>query len=227
MRRSDRLLDLIAILRDGRLHRAEDMARKLGVSMRTIYRDMETLAASGVPIEGERGLGYTAKAAVTLPPLNLTDEELAALHLGLAVVAQGPDADMRAAATALAGKIDAVLPEDRSSAPLAPGFATGAFAAAARGFRHMPVFRAAIRSRQKLRARLAEGQILTLRPLKLDYWGRVWTGIAWTEEPAEFVVLPIDRIETLEVLPGLFVDEAGKRLADYLAHHDGPSEGRE
>ena len=53
MRRSDRLFDLVQILRDGRLHRAVDLAQALGgVSVRTIWRDMATLIASGMPIEG-------------------------------------------------------------------------------------------------------------------------------------------------------------------------------
>ncbi|SFA72414.1 Predicted DNA-binding transcriptional regulator YafY, contains an HTH and WYL domains [Poseidonocella pacifica] len=217
MARTDRLLSLIEILRDGRLHRAEDLGARLGVSIRTIYRDMETLAASGVPIEGERGLGYTAQAAITLPPLNLTEEEMGALHLGLAVVAQSGDEELRTAAKALAAKVEAVLPEDRSTTALAQSFATGAFAAAAQAFRHIPAFRAAIRSRQKLRARMEDGREETIRPLKIDYWGRVWSGIAWGEETGDFLTLRIDRIAGLTVLPGLFVDEPGKRLDDYTA----------
>ena len=62
MRRTDRLFELIQILRDGRLHRGQDMAEKLGVSLRTLYRDMDTLIASGIPVEGERGLGYMMRA---------------------------------------------------------------------------------------------------------------------------------------------------------------------
>jgi predicted DNA-binding transcriptional regulator YafY len=57
MRRTDRLFEIIQILRDGKLHRAQDIAARLEVSTRTIYRDMDTLVASGVPVEGERGVG--------------------------------------------------------------------------------------------------------------------------------------------------------------------------
>jgi predicted DNA-binding transcriptional regulator YafY len=216
MKRSDRLYALIEILKDGKLHRAEDMASRLNVSIRTIYRDMDLLAASGIPIEGERGLGYTAHAAITLPPLNLTEAELQALHIGLAVVGEGGDEDLRNAARTLAEKIDAVLPEDQSSAPQSIGFATGPFAEAAQGFRHMPTFRAAIRARQKLRiVRVDATSPETIRPLKLDYWGRVWTIVAWNEDLADFITCRIDRIETVQPLPGLFVDEPGKRLSDY------------
>lgn len=94
MRRTDRLFDLIQILRDGRLHRAQDMAEQLEVSVRTVYRDMDTLVSSGLPVAGERGLGYMMTAPITLPPLNLTLAELEALHLGMAVVAEAADEEL-------------------------------------------------------------------------------------------------------------------------------------
>jgi len=53
------------LLRDGRLHRAQDLADKLEVSVRTIYRDMDTLVLSGVPVAGERGIGYMMTAPIT------------------------------------------------------------------------------------------------------------------------------------------------------------------
>jgi predicted DNA-binding transcriptional regulator YafY len=221
MRRTDRLFDLLLILRDGRLHRAQDIADRLEVSVRTIYRDMDTLIASGVPIAGERGLGYMATAAITLPPLNLTLTELEALHLGMAIVSEAADDDLKAAARSLSAKIDAVLPQDRTSPPVTFGFAVYPFAEAAKGFQHMPAIRAAIRTRQKLRIDYhdAEGGTTDriIRPLQLEYWGRVWTATAWCELRADFRVFRVDRIDRLTVLPQLFVDEPGKTLADYLS----------
>ncbi|SFP20036.1 helix-turn-helix transcriptional regulator [Tranquillimonas alkanivorans] len=220
MHRTDRLYELIQILRDGRLHRAHEMARKLGVSLRTIYRDMETLMASGVPVQGSRGMGYRMTAPITLPPLNLTLAELEALQLGLMVVAEAGDDEQTAAAHALSDKIDAVLPEDRSAMPRELGLAVYPFAEAAHGFRHMPAIRAAIRARQKLRVSYSDtdgtDSQRTIRPLKLDYWGRVWTVTAWSETDADFRVLRADRIGELRVLPELFVEERGKTLMDYL-----------
>lgn len=226
IKRTDRLFDLIQILRDGRLHRAEDLAQKLGVSIRTIYRDMDTLVASGVPIAGERGLGYMATAAITLPPLNLSLTELEALHLGMAIVGEAADDELRRAAASLSAKIDAVLPEDRRTPPSAWGFAVYPFADAAKGFQHMPAIRAALRARQKLLVSYrkddgAQSQRV-IRPLQLDYWGRVWTVTAWCELRNGFRVFRVDRIETLRVLPQLFVDEAGKTLADYMAGEHKP-----
>jgi predicted DNA-binding transcriptional regulator YafY len=222
MRRTDRLFDLVTALRDGRLHRAQDLARRLEVSVRTIYRDMETLQASGIPVEGERGVGYMLTAPVTLPPLNLTLLELEALELGMAVVAEAADPELQAAARSLSAKIEAVIPADRAPPKEGWGFAVYPFADAARGFRHMPSLRAAIRSRQKLalayRDATGRASSRTIRPLQMEYWGRVWTLTAWDETRTDFRSFRVDRIEDLRALPELFVDEPGKSLADYLDH---------
>lgn len=210
MRRADRLMSLIRHLRDGELHRAADLAKAMKVSLRTIYRDMETLAASGVPIEGERGTGYRVTAAITLPPLNLSMAELEALHLGLAAMGQAQDTDLAAAAASLAAKLDGVLPE--GNAPHA--LAVYPFADAARGFQHLPKIRSAIRARQKLALTIA-GKDKTVRPLQLDYWGRLWTCIVWCDTTRKFDELRIDQISGLRVLPSLFVEEEGKRIEDY------------
>ncbi len=234
MRRTDRLYELIQLLRDGRLHRAQDLAARLGVSMRTIYRDMETLAASGVPVEGARGVGYQVSAAITLPPLNLTMTEVEALHLGMRIVGEVADSDLQAAARSLSAKIDAVLPEDRKAPPTGWGFATYPFADAARGFQHMPTLRAAIRVRQKLRiayeneaceAGGAEIGERTIRPLQLEYWGRLWTVTCWCELRSDFQVLRVDRIKEMRLLPELFVEEPGKSLRDFMARENARPEG--
>ena len=214
MRRADRLMQLVQILRDGSLHRASDLAEATEVSLRTIYRDMETLAASGVPIEGERGIGYRVTAAITLPPLNLTMTEMEALHLGLSAVSHSDDAELSAAARALSVKLDAVMPEDRSHAPRGYGFAIYPFADAARGFQHLPILRQALRTRQKLEL-VMHDKTRIVRPLQLDYWGRLWTCVVWCETSSQFDEIRVDQISNQRILPSLFVDEAGKGLRDY------------
>lgn len=215
MRRSDRLMRLIQILRDGTLHKAEDLARRMEVSLRTVYRDMDTLAASGVPIEGERGVGYRVTAAITLPPLNLTMTEVEALHLGLMAVASSNDEDLTQAAQSLSQKLDGVLPEDRSMTTKGFNLAVYPFADAARGFQHLPTIRQALRTRQKLSVTVG-AKTRTLRPLQLDYWGRLWTCVVWCETTKGFDELRVDEFEALRILPGLFVDEADKSYAAYL-----------
>ncbi|MDX8353249.1 YafY family protein [Cognatiyoonia sp. IB215182] len=223
MRRADRLMQLVQILRDGTLHRAGDLAAATNVSLRTIYRDMETLAASGVPIEGERGIGYRVTAAITLPPLNLTMTELEALHLGLLAVGQGQDTELSAAAEALSNKLDAVMPEDRSRAPPGYSLAVYPFADAARGFQYLPQMRQAIRTRQKL-ALVLDDEERIVRPLQLDYWGRLWTCVVWCETRKDFDALRVDQITDLRVLPSLFVDEADKSLSAFNARRHSQSE---
>jgi predicted DNA-binding transcriptional regulator YafY len=224
MARKDRLFSLIQILRDGNLYRACDLAELVGVSLRTLYRDMYTLAASGVPIRGERGLGYQITAAYTLPALNLTKTELEALHLGLAAVGESEDAELSAAAKALSRRVDGVLPED-SAAASGWSFATYPFADAARGFQHMPKLRQAIRSKQLMQITLG-AQTLRLRPLALDYWGRLWTLAAWDESAQDFITLRVDKITRLDAMPAVFVDEPGKSLVDYLAWNKHPDRSR-
>ncbi|KUJ80619.1 transcriptional regulator [Ruegeria marisrubri] len=219
MRRTDRLFDIIQILRDGKLHRASDVADRLGVSVRTIYRDMETLSQSGVPVEGERGLGYQLRDQITLPPLSLTRPELDALNLGIAIVAEAADADLRAAAEALADKIDTGLPAQTIAAADEWKIALHPFADAARGLAHMAPLRAAIKSRQKLRLTYRESEGTAseqvVRPLQMESWGRVWTLTAWCELRQAFRVFRLDLIEDVTPLPELFADEPGKRLSDY------------
>ncbi|MFY0616856.1 MAG: YafY family transcriptional regulator [Shimia sp.] len=215
--RSDRLFEVMEVLKDGQLHRAEDLATRLSVSLRTIYRDMKTLADSGVAIEGERGTGYRAKAALTLPPLNLTEEELEALHVGLAVVGAGMEGGLRKAAESLSAKIDAVLPEEVGGVVAGFGFATYPFEGTAQALPHLTPLRTAIRAKQKLRVNQRDESAQDVRPLKLEYWGRVWTLTVWDETHSDFAQIRVDQITQLAPLPGLFVEEPGKSLQDFLA----------
>ena len=219
MRRTDRLFDIIQILRDGKLHRAQDIAATLEVSVRTIYRDMDTLVASCVPVEGERGVGYMITEAISLPPLSLTTAELEALNLGLAIVGKAGDDALKAAAQTLGDKIDAVLPARTIAEAEAWRFAVYPFADPTRNLAHMPLLRAAIKARQKVRLvyTARDGAVSTrvIRPLHMEYWGRVWTLTSWCELRSAFRVFRLDLIETAEALPELFVDEPGNRLIDY------------
>lgn len=222
MQRTDRLFEIIRILRDGQLHRAQDMAIKLRVSVRTIYRDMDTLAASGVPVEGERGVGYIITQAISLPSFILTVDELEALQLGIAIVAETTDETLKSAASSLANKIDNLLPERTIEEANKWQFAIYPFASSVRGFSHMPILRAAIRAKQKLKLTYhsKENRITsrTIRPLHIEYCGRVWTLTAWCELREQFHIFRVDLIQFAEALPEMFVDEPGKRLKDYNLH---------
>jgi predicted DNA-binding transcriptional regulator YafY len=216
-KRSDRLAALMARLQDGQVHRAEDLALDLGISLRTVYRDMEVLMASGVPVSGARGSGYRAEAAFSIPPMHVTEPELEALHLALAILGESGMEDLAEAARSLSAKYDAVLPEDAAKA--APfGFAAYPLDAETRSMRHLPAIRSAIRARQKLRIALTGlREPHVIRPLRVDYWGRVWLCIAWDEAINDFNRFRVDEVQGVTALPGLFVEEPGKTLADFDA----------
>lgn len=110
MKRDARLYDIVQALRDGRLHTASELAARTGVSTRTIWRDMEMLAATGMPVEGERGLGYILRSPLVLPPTMLTQDELEALVEGLRHVGQEGNPRARAARSLLY-KVTTLLPQ--------------------------------------------------------------------------------------------------------------------
>lgn len=217
MLRTDRLYDLIQILRDGRLHRATDLARAKNVSVRTIWRDMATLMQSGLPIEGERGVGYILRAPLALPPLMLTAQELHALRTGLALAAASSDAATAKAARTLAGKIAAVTPkppqgDDHTQLPRPQSTARP---------KSIPLLRRAIRARHKVSLSCLEAQNILrhfdARPLYLDLKSTIWTLTAFDEGARQFVVIRLDRIIDAVVLPDVFARTPGCELTDFRA----------
>lgn len=224
MRRTDRLFDLIQILRDGKLHRARDLALRLDVSVRTVWRDMGTLVATGLPVEGERGVGYILSAPMTLPPVALSREELEALRFGVMLAASAADPGLARAATSLRAKIAAVTPggEDQT------GSDTFVFSSpeAARAAPHLGTLRRAIRDHLTLDLHYRDLQgtetARRVRPLQLEFWGRFWTLTAWCEMRNDFRVFRVDRVISVQPDGGAFLSEPGKTVEDYLARHDPP-----
>jgi predicted DNA-binding transcriptional regulator YafY len=111
VRRADRLFRLVQLLRRRRVNTATRLADELEVSERTIYRDVQDLIVSGVPIQGEAGVGYALPHGFDLPPMMFTAEEIEALVLGARIVASWTDQSLAKAAGGVLGKIEAVLPE--------------------------------------------------------------------------------------------------------------------
>ena len=100
MRRADRLFQIVQKLRRGKLTTARDLAQWLEVSERTIYRDIADLMKSGLPIDGEAGLGYLMREGYDLPPLMFTEDEIVALRAGVEMVRAWGGTGMARARTA-------------------------------------------------------------------------------------------------------------------------------
>lgn len=111
MKRDQRLYDLVQILRDGRLHTAADLAERMGVSVRTIWRDMAMMAATGIPVTGERGLGYILRTPLILPATPLTQDEADALAEALRTLAETPGHPRARAARSLLYKVATLIPQ--------------------------------------------------------------------------------------------------------------------
>src|SRR4051812_44301404 len=113
MRRADRLFQLVQFLQRRRsATTAARIAERLGVSERTVYRDIHDLIAAGTPIDGEAGVGYRLRHGYDLPPLMFTREEIQALVLGVRIVRQFGDPGLARASDAILDKVAAVLPKD-------------------------------------------------------------------------------------------------------------------
>jgi predicted DNA-binding transcriptional regulator YafY len=220
VRRADRLFEIIQFMRRKELVRARDLAEALEVSERTIYRDIQDLITSGVPIEGEAGVGYVLKAGFDLPPLMFTEQEIEALVLGARIVQSWADAKLAEAATDVIAKVEAVIPER-----LQTYMANTALLAPPHHYMEEIKFdsaelRRALRSQLKVHFRYrdaaGEGSERTVRPLCLAYFGPVWLLSAWCELRQDFRTFRLDRIDGFEVKADRFRAEPGKTLHDFL-----------
>ncbi|MEE9588420.1 MAG: YafY family protein [Hyphomicrobiaceae bacterium] len=219
MRRADRLFEIIQHMRRDKLVRARDLADRLEVSERTIYRDIRDLMASGVPIEGEAGVGYVLKGGFDLPPLMFTETEVEALVLGARIVESWGDEELGEAASDVLAKVEAVLP-DR----LRQYMNVTALVAPDRHYAEpvevdVAALRRAVRANQKVFfAYCNEDGIAThrtVRPLLIAFFGPVWTMASWCELREDFRTFRLDRMSELSVLDETFRPEPGKTLWDF------------
>ncbi|NML16899.1 helix-turn-helix transcriptional regulator [Azohydromonas caseinilytica] len=201
MSRSERLLDLLQLLRR---HRrpvgGAALAQELGISLRTLYRDIATLQAQGAGIDGAPGLGYVLREGFTLPPLMFSVEEVEALVLGSRWVMERGDARLGLAARDALAKIAAVLPPplrrelDDSALLAGPG-------APLAGSELLGALRDAIRQERRLDLdyRDAEGRasVRTVWPFALGYFDQVQVLVAWCELRGAIRHFRTDRIAAL------------------------------
>jgi len=221
MRPADRLFQIVLMLGRGRVVTARILAERLEVSERTIYRDIQDLVASGVPIEGEAGVGYILRRGYQVPPLMFNEEELQALVFGADVARTWGDAEMARAADSILAKVDAVLPERLRPALdthrlVVPDTSMSEATTEMLGHARDGINR---RVRLFLDYHDVSGQSTEriVWPLTLLYWGKSWTLGAWCELRQAFRSFRIDRIHSLNVLSSCYPDGPGKRLEDYFA----------
>jgi predicted DNA-binding transcriptional regulator YafY len=220
MRRADRLFEIVHHLRGRRLTTAAQLAEWLEVSERTIYRDVADLLASGIPIDGEAGVGYHLHPDFDLPPLMFNHNEIEALVIGARMVESWGGPGLAQGARSALAKIAIALPNDKrttleSSRLFSPDFFINPQMGA-----QMDVLRKAI-DQQRLvelsyRDEKGSDSQRNIRPLGLFFWGGAWSVGAWCELRNDFRNFRLDRIVSSVVRDERFADEPGRRLADFL-----------
>lgn len=219
MRRADRLFQIVQYLRGGRLLTARHLAERLEVSDRTIYRDIADLIGSGVPIEGEAGVGYLMRAGYDLPPLMFTENEIAALVAGARLIRAWGGLDMARAAEEALSKIDAVLPDAaRARAQSVQVHAMAGPEVTDTLRRMIDQLDAAVNAGEGMDISYgdAEGRQTSrhIRPLGMWFWGKVWTLIAWCDLRQDFRMFRVDRISDVQTT-GPYPAAPGRDLATF------------
>jgi len=202
MSRAERLLDLIQALRQHRRPvTGAALAEQTGVSLRTIYRDIETLKAQGAHIDSEAGIGFVLRPGFMLPPLMFSEEEIEAIVLGSRWVSDRADAPLGDAARKALAKIAAVLPDDLRDNLDASNLLVGPGEPLAAGDAELATIRAAIRAERKLQIEYADGKSAATRrtiwPFALAFFDRARVVVAWCELRNGYRHFRTDRIGAL------------------------------
>ena len=224
MRRADRLFQVTLLLGRGKIVSGHRLAERLGVSTRTVYRDIQDLSRSGVPIEGEAGVGFRLGSGYQIPPLMFTPEEIQALVFGARLVQSCADDGLHAAAEDVLAKVDAVLPAHLKPMLEDPRLVVP-------DFRVSPDVKRALRELREAVAKnrvvtfsytQGDGSVITPRvwPFCLRYVSGTWTLGGWSDLEAAFRVFRLYRIQALAVTGERFRVERGRTLADFLAAAD-------
>ncbi len=219
-RRADRLFQIVQVLRGRRLTTAALLAQRLGVSERTVYRDIQALSLSGVPVEGEAGIGYRLRADYDVPPLMFTAIEVEALVAGLRLLKAWGGGALAAAADPALEKLVAALPPARRHAAqqsrvFAPEFVNHPQVRSA-----FDVVHGAMNAQRLLRLDYTDAQQRAtdrvVQPLGLFFWGNSWLLAAWCTTRTDYRSFRLDRCRGIVMLDERFHETPDRSLNGFL-----------
>ncbi|MFN0085750.1 MAG: helix-turn-helix transcriptional regulator [Blastocatellia bacterium] len=232
MNRTDRLLAIVLELQRKGSLRAEDLAANFETCKRTIYRDIQALSESGVPIVSQPGLGYSLVEGYFLPPVSFSTDEATMLLLGSDFVAGNFDAQYRDAARSASHKIEAVLKEKvrQEVAYLRDSIAFVATDTLSRDaatislapLRRAIIDRHTIRFHYHTRFAKQGQQAQNTRdadPYGIVHLGEAWYLIAHCHLRNEIRNFKVDRMARVEVLDRVFTRPPGFRI-EFTAEQD-------
>lgn len=219
MRRADRLFSIVQLMRGGRRITARQLAERLEVSERTIYRDVDELTLCGVPIAGEPGRGYSLPASFEIPPLMFDRNEIEALVAGVRLVEAWCGPGLAASARSALARIRGVVPPSLvagvdDARVFAPRFARGTAPP------HFEIAHRGIAEQRRLafgyRREDGTQSLRKVRPLGLYFWGTTWTLAGWCEHRDDFRNFRLDRISK-PALVEPFPNDPDKSLDAFVA----------
>lgn len=219
MRRAERLFRLVEEMRTRKISRAEDLADQLEVSIRTVYRDIAHLQASGLPIDGEAGVGYLMRPGFEWPSVTFTSDQVEALAVGLAFAESLDDQVLASAARETRAKIQANMPDPGarklSNAPyfsLRPRTSSPS---------HAALIRSAIRERQIVNLIYEDVDhrqtVRRVQPLAIWIFKLGWMFSAWCQLREDFRTFRFDRIASLSPSGENFDEHENTSLRAFLA----------
>lgn len=219
MRRADRLFQIVQYLRGRRLTTAAQLAEWLEISQRTVYRDIQDLERTGVPIEGEAGVGYRLRPEFDMPPLMFTYAEVEALVAGARMIGSWGSPQLRQASELALAKIAAALPEPRRielerTRLYAMSYADPAVGDVLDTLRHVIAGR--VVTLLDYKDAVSQPSTRHVWPLGLYFWGSTWSLAAWCELRKDFRNFRLDRIVGAFSSERQYPDEAGRRLEDFV-----------
>jgi predicted DNA-binding transcriptional regulator YafY len=219
-RRADRLFRLVRQLQIHGRRTAAELAAVEEVSVRTVYRDLDDLSASGVPIVGTPGEGYRLSPGWKMPALRFDIEEIEALMLGLSISAAWGDSELARAARSARDRILDALPAALAAGAQALALHVPDFHIDPATRRWLGTLRLALRERRSLQFDYADAESRPssrqVDPLGLFFWGDRWTLVGWCHLRTDFRHFRVDRIQRLDSGASQPEWPVGRRLEDYL-----------
>jgi len=231
VRRADRLFQIIQYLRNRRLTTAKWLAEKLEVSERTIYRDIQDLMLSGVPIEGEAGVGYVLRRGFDIPPIMFTKDEIEALVIAARMAKTWAGTKLARSTENALDKIEAVLPDNLKKELAKPRLYTPEVLTNDTTSALLDELREAVNAKQMIRIDYLslkdESTQRELKPLGLFFWGKIWTLAAWCELRHGYRSFRVDRITTVSITDRVFEEDEQISFSGFLNEKYGGMESKE
>lgn len=223
MHKAERLFNLVTLLRGRRTAiTADAIAQVMEVSVRTIYRDIQALTLSGIPVEGEPGVGYVIRRDYQLPPLMFTPEEALAVAVGAKMVQAFTDPELAVAARQAEDKIRAILTEDLKLKLEQQPYAIPIMEEDAHHRETHLRLRRACERRQKIQVIYQSLDEQTsqrvLWPLGMVGWFGKWTLLAWCELRKDYRNFRFDRFEEINCLDEHYETSPTISLQHYLKY---------